>query len=407
MGGFLGTVLSDFMQFIVSVLAMVVLAVVAVQGFGGHEAVLAAVRAAPGYGEQTLSLLPDFTGSKVDLACFVIIVTLWWGDAGGYVMQRLSASRNERDAAKAMVFFAVWQSIRPWMWVVVALVSIALFPVLRAPFSDTHAYPLVMNTYLGVGARGLLLAAFAAAFMSTMTTQLNWGASYLMRDLYERFFRPHASSREKLLVARVATVALAVAGMALAPVLSSITQAWEFFAFLTAGSGLFAVLRWFYWRINAWTELSALILGLACAGANLLLLVLAPEWSVGGIPWVQLRFEFKLLFFTLLVVPTSLLVTWATAPVAEEKLKAFWRKVQPGGWWRGWNDGDAAPSEPALSARALRGVGSSLCLCLGSTLCLGYLVVREPWPALGGLLVALVGAFGTYRWFQKTFSQDL
>ncbi|HLP24924.1 MAG TPA: sodium:solute symporter family protein, partial [Acidobacteriota bacterium] len=284
-GGFFSAVLTDLVQFGIAVLAMVTLAVVGVWRFGGMEAVLEAVRHSATHGERTLSLLPQFDHANLDLACFVILLALWWTDSGGYVTQRMSACRNERDAAKAMMFFALWQSIRPWMWAVVALVSIAMFPTMPAGYTDTHAYPMVMNHVLGVGLRGLLITAFAAAFMSTITTQLNWGASYLVRDGYCRFLRPKAPESEVVLVSRIATVVLAIAGIALTPVLTTITQAWEFLALLMAGSGVIGVLRWFWWRLNAWTELSALAMGLVCAIGNVLLMWLAPTVEIFGLAW--------------------------------------------------------------------------------------------------------------------------
>jgi Na+/proline symporter len=401
LGGFLSAVLTDLLQFLIAVIAMIALAVISVQAFGGMDQVLAAVVAAPGYGERTITMIPDFSGHGLDLACFIIIIGLWWGDAGGYVMQRLSACRDERDAVKAMLFFAVFQSVRPWMWAVVALVSIAVFPVLPDGHTDTQAYALVMNKYLAAGMKGLLITAFAGAFMSTITSQLNWGASYLMRDFYCRFLRPQAAGREFILVSRAFTVLLAAAGMAVVPLLASVTQAWEFLALLTAGSGFFGVVRWFWWRCNAWTELSAIGLGLLCAVANLLLNRFAPHWMVFGAPWPELRFEIKLALFTALVVPSSLLVTYLTPPVNREKLEAFYRKVRPGGWWGGISAETRALPDRALNRRSVLGLLWGFCLCAGSTLGVGYAILQRPGLAALGLVLCLVGAAGFYAWFRR------
>jgi SSS family transporter len=401
LGGFLGAVLTDVLQFVIAVVAMTLLAIVSVHAFGGMDAVLAAVRAAPGHGERTLTLLPSFSDHGLDLACFVIVIGLWWGDAGGYVMQRLSACRSERDAVKAMLFFAVWQAVRPWMWAVVALVSIALWPVLPAGRSDTQAYALVMNEYLGPGLKGLLVTAFAAAFMSTITTQLNWGASYLMGDFYCRFFRPQAAGREYILVSRAVTVLLALAGMAVVPLLASVTQAWEFLALLTAGSGFFGVIRWFWWRINAWTELSAISIGLGCAVGNLLLNHFAPAWTFFGSPWPALRFELKLALFTAIVVPSSLAVTFLTAPVDRAKLEAFYRRVRPGGWWSGLSPAVRALPDRALNRGSALGLLWGFSLCAGSTLAVGYALLQQPAAAGAGLVLATTGGIGFVRWFRR------
>lgn len=401
-GGFFSAVITDLVQFGIAVAAMIILAVIAVSEFGGMQAVLEAVRQSSAHGERTLSLLPQFDRASLDLACFVILIGLWWTDSGGYVTQRMSACRNEQDAAKAMLFFAVWQTIRPWMWAVVALVSIALFPKLSAPYSDTHAYPMVMNQYLGIGLRGLLITAFAAAFMSTITTQLNWGASYLVRDGYSRFLRPNAPEREVVLVSRLATVLLAVAGIALTPLLSSVTQAWEFLALLTAGSGLIGVMRWFWWRINAWTELAALGTGLTCAVGNVLLLWLAPRTLIFGTAWADWRFELKLALFTAIALLVSAIATFATRPVAVERLRTFHTKTRPGGWWKPVASGPPLPGRPdVLTWSTLADIAGGVALCIGATVGIGYSILLRPGPAAAGYGLTVVGAILIVRWFRR------
>ena len=400
-GGFFSAVLTDLVQFVLAVVAMVAFAVIAVNSAGGMTTVLDAVRAAPGFGEGTLAMFPDFRGQGADLACFLILLSLWWTDTGGYAMQRMSAARHEHDAVKAMLFFAVWQAIRPWMWVPVALVSIVLFPRLPTGQTDTHAYPLVMNAYLGVGMRGLLITAFAAAFMSTITTHLNWGASYLMRDGYARFFRPHAPEREYVLVSRLLTVFLAVVGIALTPLLTSVSGAWEILAFLGAGWGVISVLRWFWWRINAWTELAAIATGLLCAVTHVLVERFVPDLPVFGVPWATLRFEFKLVLFTAIVLPVSLAATYLTAPVARGKLESFYRLVRPGGWWQGIDPELQARPDRVLTLRNVLEMGWGIALCLGASLGIGYAILLQPAKAALSFAVAIAGAFGVYRWLQR------
>jgi solute:Na+ symporter, SSS family len=402
-GGFLGAVLTDVVQFLIAIAAMTALAIISVVEFGGMSAVLEAVRTAPGYGDRTLSLFPDFGRANLDLACFLILIGLWWTDTGGYVMQRLSACRTERDAMKAMLFFAVWQAIRPWMWVVVALVSIALFPVLTPPATNTDAYPMVMNAYLGIGLRGLLITAFAAAFMSTITTHLNWGASYLVRDGYCRFFRPKASDRETVNVSRVMTLLLALGGIALTPLLSSVTEAWEFLALLMAGSGVIAVLRWFWWRINAWTELAALGTGFGCAFANLGVQIWAPDAELFGLAWSGWRFELKLALFTVLALTTSTAATYLTRPVDAGRLMEFYRKVSPGGWWGpiAAKLPNASLPPPVLSQQAAIDLLGALALCMGSSVAIGSAILMKPAACLISIVVAAVGAYFVRRWLQR------
>lgn len=402
-GGFLSAVITDVLQFAVAVIAMTLFAVIAVVKFGGMPNVLAAVRQTPGFGEHTLSIFPQFGHSNLDLTCFMILMALWWTDTGGFVMQRMSACRNETDAVKAMLFFAVWQAVRPWMWAVVALVSIALFPTLPSPLTDTHAYPLVMREYLGRGLQGLMVAAFAAAFMSTITTQLNWGASYLLNDGYCRFFRPQASERERVLFSRAMTLLLAIAGVSLTPLLSSLTEGWEFLALLPAGYGIISVLRWFWWRINAWTELSVLLAGLGCAIFNVGVRWLAPHQLVFGLAWSEWRYELKLVLFTTLAVGISLIVTFATKPVSLEKLRAFNRKVRPGGWWRPVEldvDLRGAPL-PVLSRQTVFDLFGCLALCLGATLGIGFAILLQPIAATLAFVVAVAGAVHVHFWFRR------
>jgi solute:Na+ symporter, SSS family len=402
-GGFFSAVLTDVVQFVIAIAAMVVFAVIAVHQFGGMEAVLEAVRTAPAYGEHTLALFPQFDHSSLDLACFAILLSLWWTDTGGFVMQRMSACRTERDAVKAMLFFAVWQAIRPWMWAVIALVSIGLFPILTAPMTDTHAYPLVMSHYLGVGLRGLLITAFAAAFMSTITTQLNWGASYLVKDGYCRFFRPQAPERELVLVSRIMTLLLAIAGISITPLLSSLTEAWEFLALLPAGYGIISVLRWFWWRVNAWTELSVLAAGLVCALFNIGLRVSNPRMPIFGLAWIEWRAELKLLLFTSLCVAISLIVTLLTRPVGMDKLRTFNRKVRPGGWWAPVeaDENPAGLPSAVYTRQTLIDILGGLALCLGATVSIGFALQLRWGLAVIALGVAAGGAISVYRWFRR------
>jgi Na+/proline symporter len=302
-----------------------------------------------------------------------------------------------------MLFFAVWQAIRPWMWAVVALVSIALFPVMPAPYTDTHAYPLVMDRYLGLGLRGLLIAAFAAAFMSTVTTQLNWGASYLVRDGYCRFLRPAATEREQVLVSRCMTVLLALAGLFITPLFSSLTAAWEFLALLPAGFGIISVLRWFWWRVNAWTELTVLAVGLVCALVDAGLRWRAPELVVAGLPWADWRYELKLLLFTTTAVSVAVIVTRYTPPVAMERLRGFNRKVRPGGWWGPVEAGDDLRGlpEPVLTRRTLLDSLGGLALCLGATMGLGFALLLRPLPAAVAFASAVAGGVFVHRWLRR------
>jgi len=397
--GFYGVVVTDSVQFFLAIGSMVALAVIAVANVGGMEEVLAGVAAQPGYGPKTLMVFPDLTKFDMNTAKLLIIVLVFaWGDAGGYNMQRMSACRNERDAVKATIFYAIFQTIRPWMWVVVGLVSIVLFPTISEPYSHTHAYAFVMDRFLGPGLRGLLVVAFLAAFMSTIDTHLNWGASYLMVDVYQRFIKKDASQKHYMIATKICVVLLMCGGAAVVPLLNSITKAMEFMAMLMIGSGIIAVLRWFWWRVNAYTEISAIILGLVIGLANL---VIPDSVVLGGLAWSAVPFEVKIALFTAIVVPVTLIVTFLTPPVSKEKLEAFYRKVRPGGFWGILDKEVRALPGKAIGPSILVDVVGAILMCYGLSLAIGYAILMKFVHSGICLVLAAAGAAIVAVWFRK------
>ena len=401
--GFYGVVITDFVQFFIAVGSMTYLGAHAWSEMGGYEVIAAKIIAAPGYGPQTLSLFPDFSEPSMDLlALFIFVCVLWWTDSGGYTMQRLSSCKDERHATKAAIFQAIFQTSRAWMWIAVALVSIALYPDLSdTPFGDTQAYPMVMNHFLGPGFKGLLVTGFLAAYMSTIDTHLNWGASYIMTDIYRRFVRPEADEKHYMLMTRIAVVLLMALAASVVPLMKSVTMVWEIWALCSAGAGIIGFCRWFWWRISAFTELSALI------GAGSLTLITSvasaiwPDFGLFGTPWTEMRFELKLTLFIGIVIPGSLLVTLLTPPVPTDKLEAFYRKVRPGGFW-----GVLDPEVRALPNKVFSGTSVldfmlGLALMFGISLAIGYWLLGQPTMALFCLGAAAVGGMWVYRWYGR------
>jgi len=396
--GFYGVVITDVVQFFIASGSMIILAFIAVYKAGGLQAVLTSVAATPGY-EKTLSIFPNFKHFDLDmLKLLIYVLVLWWADAGGYNMQRISACRDERHAVLATLFYALFQTIRPWMWIPVALVSIVLFPRLTGTQTDTQAYPLVANMYLGIGLKGLLVSGFLAAFMSTITTQLNWGASYIMTDVYKRFIRKDASHRRYMIVTRIVVVVLMAGAASIVPLLKSVTAAWEFLAFMTVGSGIICVARWFWWRINAYTEITALGLGLVAGLSNPFI---SNSVVVFGYPWQEMPFEIKIALLTGIIVPTSILVTFLTPPVSTEKLEAFYRKVRPGGFWGVVSKESRNLPGKALNAGTLIDVIGGILFCYGISLGIGYSILLKFTKASICFALATFGAIIVYRWFKK------
>ena len=401
--GFYGVVVTDFIQFFIATFSMIALAAIAVVKAGGLHHILDTIAATEGYGPRTLSIFPDFTSLNLDLVKLLIyLFVLWWIDASGYNMQRMSACRNERDSVLATIFYAIFQCCRPWIWVVVALVSIVLFPVLTDPYNDTHAYPLVMNEYLGPGLKGLLVTAFLAAFMSTIDTHLNWGASYMMTDVYQRFIKKEASQRHYMIVTRIIVVLMMAVGVSIALYLAwrklTVSALWEFFAFIMVGSGIISVLRWFWWRINAYTEITTLALGLILGLTN----PFVPESVVVfGYPWPEMPFEIKIAILTGIVLPISLIVTFLTPTVSKEKLEAFYCQVRPGGFWGVLNRETRELPGKALTLSTIFDVIGGIMLCYGISLAIGYSILLKFDKAAICALLAVIGGFIVIRWFKK------
>ncbi len=293
------------------------------------ETVLEHIRATPGFGEKTLTIFPDFTTFNSDVIKLLVIVLLvWWNDANGYNMQRMAACRDEKDAIRATLFYAIFQSCRPWMWVVVGLVSIAIFPDLPKE-EASKAYPMVINEYLGIGLKGLLITAFLAAYMSTIDTHLNWGASYLTMDIYRRFIRKEATQKHYVLMSRIFMLLLMCGGYFIVGRIDSVKGMMESLSYMLASGGIVSVLRWFWWRINAWTELTALAGGFIGWG---IYAAIGDEQIVWGQPWKDVPWEFKIGMLVAVVFPLSLLVTFLTKPVRSEVLQRVLSACSS--WWR-------------------------------------------------------------------------
>jgi len=282
LGGFLGVVLTDLILFAISMTGAILAASVALglpevnglQNLLTHPSVV-----------TKLSFLPDFSNMEMALAVFIIpIAVQWWSvwypgsepGGGGYVAQRMLAARSERDAVGAVVLFQIAHyAIRPWPWILVALASLIVFPDLdsiRAAFPHVEsqlighdmAYP-AMLTFLPAGLLGLVFASLIAAYMSTMSSQLNWGSSYVVHDFSKRFVNPEASEQRLVIVGRASTVVLMIAAGTFALYLESAIQAFHILLSIGAGTGLLFLLRWFWWRINATSEVVAMAVSFLAA----------------------------------------------------------------------------------------------------------------------------------------------
>jgi len=336
LSGLWGVLVSDLFQFVVKMGMVIVLAVYAVNAVGGIDAMkmeLMALDAAKGSQGSVLSFVPDLNSAWMPLITFFVYISLnWWATwypgaepgGGGYIAQRMFCAKDEKNSLLATLWFNVAHyAVRPWPWILVALASLILFPGLKDPETG---YIRVMIAHLPPSLRGLMVAAFAAAYMSTIATQLNWGASYLVNDFYRRFLKPDASSRHYVSASQAATVLLTIISAIVTFYLDSIAGAWKMLLVTGAGTGSVLLLRWYWWRINAWSEVSAMVAAFAVSLTLQTGLKLDSD-DPRGFAWIMI-------ITVGITTVVWLAVTLLTPPEPRDILLAFYRKTRPSaaGW---------------------------------------------------------------------------
>jgi solute:Na+ symporter, SSS family len=356
LGGLWGVLWTDVFQFILKMGIVIAVAYFAVKAIGGMDvmlAKLASMQAQTG-GSNPTALFPDFSRDftsetlwTLPVITFVVFMAVqWWAfwypgaepGGGGYIAQRIFSAKDEKNGLLSVLWFNVAHyAVRPWPWIITGLAVIVLHPELRAPGANPESgYMLVLNQHLPHAWRGIAIAGFLAAFMSTVATQLNWGASYLVSDFYRRFIKRQASEKHYVNMSRVSTVILVLCAAGVAALLTSIKSGWEFVLELGAGTGIIYLLRWYWWRINAWSEISAMavamVVSLSLRGWQYLgeLGKLTPPF-VGSGPVVFAKSALTTTLFTTVI---SIAVTFLTQPESETILRQFYRKVRPDvtGW---------------------------------------------------------------------------
>ena len=344
LGGLWGVLWTDLFQFVLKMSIVIAVGYYAVQACGGMASLLkrlGALQAAAGSNAATpTGLLPQFhrgidaeTLWMVPVASFLVYVGLqWWAfwypgaepGGGGYIAQRIFSARDEKQGLLSVLWFNIAHyAIRPWPWIVTGLAVIVLYPGLKHPEAG---YMMVLNAHLPRQYRGLAMAGFLAAFMSTIATQLNWGASYLVADFYRRFLVRDQSERHYVRISRLCTVLLVIASAWVSVQLGSIASGWEVVLQIGAGTGAVYILRWYWWRINAWSEISAM------ASSLLITLILNRLQPFTGNE--SIVFAKGAVTTTILTTLVWVTVTYFTKPEPEEVLLRFYRRVRPDvhGW---------------------------------------------------------------------------
>ena len=334
LAGLWGVIVTDAFQFVVAMAGSILLAVLAVEWIGGLDSLVEQSSRHFGSTEAAFGIIPPTDQAWLPLSTLMVFLAVqWWAawypgaepGGGGYIVQRILSAKDERHGLLATLWFNIAHyALRPWPWILVGFVAAIRYPDLANP---EEGYVRVMVDVLPSPFKGLMLAAFAAAYMSTISTHLNWGASYLVNDIYLRFIRPGAGPRGQVMASRAATVILMVLSLVVMAFLTSVEQGWKLLLGLGAGTGLVLILRWYWWRVNAWSEISAMAasfvtsVSLQAVGLDL------GDTGSGD-------YALTMLITVAVTTVVWLTVTFLTAPESDATLERFYRRVRPGG--AGW-----------------------------------------------------------------------
>lgn len=421
LGGLRGVLITDFFQFFLSIIGGLIAAYVALTHpeVGGLSGMLTHEDVKP-----MLNMLPDFSDQSQLLAILIIpLAVQWWSvyypgaepGGGGYIAQRMFAAKNENHSIGAVFLFnALHYALRPWPWIIVGLCSLIVFPdleALRQEFPQAAdivdhdmGYP-AMLTFIPVGWMGLVIAALIAAYMSTISTHLNWGSSYLVNDFYKRFLRPESSEKELVQVGRFSTVILMIIAGALALVMQSALDNFQIILQIGAGTGLIFILRWFWWRVNAWSEIAAMTISFMIALYFRLL------HASTGLP--TLTGWQELLVGVTVTTIGWILVTYLTRPTDDSTLVNFCLLIRPGG--PGWKKVKRLANQRGIfmheiEDEAWRVPQGIYCMVLGCIVIYGILLATGYWiygnyaPASLLTFVSLISSFALVKGWKKLVS---
>ena len=361
---------------------------------------------------NSLALIPDFRDWKTATTVLLIpIAVQWWATwypgaepgGGGYAAQRMLAARNERDSMRAVLWFNIAHyALRPWPWILVALASLAVYPTLDSiaaafPNLDSSliqhdlAYP-AMLVFLPHGLLGLVIASLAAAFMSTISTHLNWGSSYIVNDYYRRFIATTRSERHYVRVGRLSTVGLVALASVVALWLENAMQAFQILLQIGAGTGLIFLLRWFWWRINAWSEISAMVTSF--------LVALWFQFGHERLGFASFDPAIQLVVGVAITTAVWITTTYRTRPTERAKLQSFYDRIRPfpNGWRKAVNT-DTTSSGNISAALVAWGLG---CLSVYSALFgTGMFLYGRTTEGIGFMIITIAAGVGLFRTFPK------
>lgn len=415
LGGLKGVLITDFFQFFIAMVGSiwacsVIINLPEVGGLSNlvsHEAIV-----------PKLDFLPEFTNTEAIVIVFIIpIAVQWWSvwypgaepGGGGYIAQRMLSAKDEKNALAATLLFNVAHyALRPWPWILIALASILIFPDLAsiqkafpnidpALINDDLAYPAMLR-YLPTGLLGIVIASLIAAFMSTLSTHLNWGSSYIVNDFYKRFVKPEASEKEQVMVGRISTVVLMLLSAVLALFLDSAIQAFRILLSIGAGTGLIFILRWFWWRINAYTEIAGMVISLVVA--------IYFEVLHTRLGFEEINEAYRLVLSVGVTSVVWLIVTFLTRPTDSQVLLNFFEKIRPAqvGWRRflqKHNVPNSSQNSDSHLPTEIIGMVIGCVTVYAALFSLGSFLYGRTTNGSILLIVAIVGAFGITRIWKR------
>ena len=327
--GLKGIVINDFIQYFIAFAGSIILVVFLINsdkigGIGNYFSLVKELS------PEKLSMIPSIF-NKGDFMLFLSYSTIvWWSshnsDGGGYIIQRLCSAKSERDGVLGTIWFVLNHYVLRFApWIVIGLCALILYPTDGSLLADSEQiYPLLIRDHVSDGFRGFLIVTLLAAYMSTISTQINWGSSYLVNDLYKRFYASNKSEEHYVLVSKIFTIIFLFLALFVGVGIKNIGSAWIFLWSVSSGLGFFLIARWFWWRINSWSEISALICSVFLSGTFYFLDYLSV---------ISLSFTLKLI-----IIPVSifvgLIVTFLTKPEEDKVLDDFYNKIRPDGFWK-------------------------------------------------------------------------
>ena len=387
LAGLFGVVYTDLVQFALAMIGAFALAIIVYVDLAPQGGLIERLSQTPGFDFAALNMFPSL-GWNIETATFVILITVGWlflAPGTGFYLQRVLATRSEKDAMLSVYWYCFCNYIlRSWPWIVVGIASVIYFPGL---LDSEDAYPSMLNELLPVGLKGVMVASLLAAFMSTLDTHLNWGSSYFVNDIYKPYIRPEREKTHYVAVGRLAMGVLVLIAIGVATRLTGLLDAYKYLSVFWAGVSFVLIARWYWWRINAWSEIATLLCASIFGNA---LFWLLPDSN--GQDWFAIRMAANFAVTTLV----CLLVTYATSQAQpDRKVLEFYQRIRaPGPGWERVRVAAGADRPPPVLVENTRAFVASVFFMFGLLLLFGYALVHAWLPVVGCVLIcALSGAY--------------